>query len=79
MAVEKITTMGDSIVLTLPKSVLEQLNVQIGDRIDISIVDNLLIGRPADNIEEDEKVDEIVQDLVNRRRRVYEALAAGTQ
>ena len=73
------TTMGDSVVLTLSKSVLEQLGVEVGDQIDVAVVDKSAVIRSLKEAQQTQKLDDIVHCLISCRWEVYEQLATGAE
>ena len=79
MAIERITTIGDLVVLTLSKSLLEQLGIEVGDQVDVSVVDKSIVIRSLEGAERAQKLDKIVHGLISRRREVYVELATGVE
>ena len=79
MTLRTITTIGDSAALLLTAEVLNQVGVQVGDEVDVSVVDRTLIVRPLDEVEREKTFSEGMESLLKRRKRLYEALAKGPE
>lgn len=73
-----ITSIDNTPMLQLTQEVLDQVGVQVGDEVDLTIVNRTLILRPLEEVEREETVASLARVLFERRRRVYEALAEGT-
>lgn len=77
MAQRRITAVGNSAALLLPPDVLQQLGLQVGDEVDLSIVEHKLIVRSLDEAERAQRINEVTQDVLQRRQAVYRELAKG--
>lgn len=77
MAVGKIIQIDDMISLTLPKSLLEQLGLMVGDEVNVDIVDNRIVAQSKAQTDHEERLSKIAQGLIERRSEVYKALAGG--
>ncbi len=74
-----ITAIDNAPMLQLPQEVLDQVGVQIGDEVDVTVVNRTLIVRPLEEVEREQTIAALTRALFERRRRVYEALAAGAE
>lgn len=76
---EHIVAQGDLATLPLSQKILDDLNLKVGDEIDLSVVDGVLVIQPVRTAQPPKDIEDIVQGLLKRRRRVYEELAAGAE
>ncbi len=79
MSRKQITETGHSAALLLSPEILEELGVNVGDEVDVSIVDRTLILRPLDEVERAKKIDAATSIVFERRRSAYEELAKGVE
>ena len=79
MTTERIVAMGDSVVLTLPQTVLEDLGIKIGDEVDVAVIDNVLVARSVDETERAKKLEEATALIFEKYGDVFKALAAGAE
>lgn len=79
MTVERIVMMGDAVVLTLSESVLKELSIEVGDQVDVAIVDNMLVARSVKEAERAEKLNEATARVFEKYGDVFKALAAGAE
>jgi antitoxin component of MazEF toxin-antitoxin module len=77
MSRQKITTIDNVPALILPLELIEQIGIEIGDEVDLAVVDNTLVLRSLADLDRANKIAEITQSLIERRRVVYERLAEG--
>jgi antitoxin component of MazEF toxin-antitoxin module len=77
MAHQKITTVNNTAALLLTPDVLDQMGISIGDDVEVTLVDRTLILRPLAEVEREQAVAVLTQALLERRHRVYAALAEG--
>jgi len=75
MSRKQITKIGDSAALLLPQDVLDQIGIEVGDEVDLAVVDRKLILRPLDEAEREERCETATKDILRRRRSAYERLA----
>ncbi len=73
MTTVKITTVGNSVGIVLPKELLERMRVSKGDRLHVSETPNGLELTPYD--EEFAKQMEVAEQVMRRRRDVLRKLA----
>lgn len=79
MTTEQVVAMGDSVVLTLPKTVLEDLGIQIGDQVDVAIVDHMLVARSSSETERAKRIEEATALIFEKYDDVFKALAKGAE
>ena len=77
MAVGKIVQIDDVVSVTLPKALLEQLGLSIGDEVNVDIVDNRIVAESKTQTSHEDRLSEIAKGLIQRRADVYKALAGG--
>jgi putative addiction module antidote len=77
MLTKKITTLGNSAAVVLPKDVLQMMNVQIGDEVELKLIDRTLVLRPISEKAREELVDAAIDGVFVRRRVLLEKLAQG--
>lgn len=75
MSPVSVVPVGDSAGLILPPSLLESLGVKIGDVLDATLEGNLLILRPAGDPARRQRVEEITQEVFDRRGDAFRRLA----
>jgi len=74
-----IGAIGDSGALLLTPEVLEQVGMQVGDEVDVSVLDRTLIVRPLADVEREEAFTAAMNYVLKRHKRLYEALAKGPE
>jgi antitoxin component of MazEF toxin-antitoxin module len=72
---QRITTVEKSAAIILPQDMLNQMGINIGDEVEVSIVDRTLILRPLDEVKRARKIDAATKTLFQRRKSAYERLA----
>ena len=70
-----IVSHGDSAAVVLPASVLESIGLRIGDVLEATLGDRQLILRPVEDAARRQLLQEITQDVFERRREAYQRLA----
>lgn len=75
MAQQQITQVGHEAALVLPPDVLEQTELHIGDTIEISVVDGMLVIVPLQDAEHELKIQEATRKVLARRHSAYQRLA----
>lgn len=73
----KITKVGNEFMLPLPAEILQEIGVAEGEEINVSVESKTLVARSLSRVELEKKVDEIVLDLLEKRRSAYQTLAEG--
>jgi antitoxin component of MazEF toxin-antitoxin module len=66
---------GDSAAVILPASLLELIGLQVGDVLEATVRERELILRPVKDDARRRLLDEITQEVLERRRDAYERLA----
>jgi antitoxin component of MazEF toxin-antitoxin module len=77
MSRKRIDTSKDSAAILLPQEMLDQLGINAGDEVDISVVDGTLILRPLEEVERPRKIEDATNTVFERRKDAYEQLAKG--
>jgi antitoxin component of MazEF toxin-antitoxin module len=67
MARERITAVGESAALFLPKEVLDKLGIAIGDEVELSLIDRTLLLQPLDEADRAQQLAAITQTVFARR------------
>jgi antitoxin component of MazEF toxin-antitoxin module len=75
MSRERLTTVGGSAALLLPKDVLDKLGIAIGDEVEISLVDRTLILQPLDEADRAQQLRALTKSVFARRYSAYTRLA----
>lgn len=70
-----IVSHGDSAAIILPASILESTGLGIGDVLEVTIADRQLVLRPIEEAVRRKLLQEITQDVFDRRRDAYQRLA----
>ena len=76
---KRIDTSEDSAAILLPQEVLDELGINAGDEVDLSVVDGTLILRPLEETERARKIDEATNTVFERRKSAYVQLAKGVE
>ncbi|MBX2998203.1 MAG: hypothetical protein KF893_06785 [Caldilineaceae bacterium] len=80
MTQTRITTIGGSAAVLISTEILEQMGVQIGDAVDVAVVDNTLVVRRVDEDDKPERtLEEIIDEIFERRADAYRRLAEGAE
>ena len=79
MSRKRIDVSKDSTAIILPQDVLDQLGINAGDEVDMSVVDGTLILRPLDEVERAHRIEEATDTVFERRKSAYEQLAKGIE
>jgi antitoxin component of MazEF toxin-antitoxin module len=79
MSRERITAVGESAALLLPKDVLDKLGIAIGDEVELSLVDRTLILQPLDEADRARKLAAVTKTVFERRQSAYTRLAQGAE
>ncbi len=70
-----IVAHGDTAAVVLPASVLEAFGLQVGDVMEATVGEGELILRPMEDTARRRLLDEITQEVFERRRDAYQRLA----
>lgn len=76
---ERITAVGESAALLLPKNILNQLGIAIGDEVELSLIDRTLVLQPLDEAERATKLSTATKTVFDRRQSAYTRLAQGPE
>ncbi len=79
MSRERITAIGESAALLLPKEVLDKLGITIGDEVELSLIDRTLLLQPLDEANRAQQLAAITQTVFARRQRAYTQLTQGPE
>ena len=79
MSRERITAVGESAALLLPKDVLDKLGIAIGDEVELSLIDRTLILQPLDEADRGQKLGAVTKTVFERRQSAYTRLAQGAE
>lgn len=79
MSRKRIDTSKDSAAILLPQEVLDQLGINAGDEVDLSVVGRTLILRPLEEAERARKIEQVTDTVFQRRKSAYEQLAKGIE
>src|SRR5262249_62147311 len=79
MSRERITAVGESAAVLLPKEVLDKLGIAIGDEVELSLIDRTLMLQPLDEANRAQQLAAITKAVFTRRQRAYTELAQGPE
>ena len=79
MSRKRIDTSKDSAAVLLPQDILDQLGINAGDEVDLSVVDGTLILRPLEEAERLLRIEAATDAVFERRKSAYEELAKGIE
>ena len=79
MSRERITAVGETAVLLLPKEVLDKLGIAIGDEVELSLIDRTLLLQPLDEAARGQQLAAITNRVFVRRQSAYTQLAQGPE
>lgn len=77
MTRQTITTVNNLPALILSADILDQLGVAVGEEVDITLVEQTLVMRSSAVAQREQRVEALIQSLLERRSQVYTALAEG--
>ena len=79
MSRERITAVGESATILLPKEVLDKLGIASGDEVELSLIDRTLMLQPLDEANRAQQLAAITKAVFARRQRAYTQLAQGPE
>ena len=79
MSRERITAVGESAAILLPKEVLDKLGIAIGDEVELSLIDRTLMLQPLAEADRAQQLAALTQTVFARRQRAYTELAQGPE
>ncbi|OHA68237.1 MAG: hypothetical protein A3A27_00130 [Candidatus Wildermuthbacteria bacterium RIFCSPLOWO2_01_FULL_47_18] len=75
---QKVLKVGSSAAVTIPKDILKELGVRIGDRVKLRFNEakrTIVIGPEKETSKEDQRIARLTLDFINRYRKDLESLA----
>jgi antitoxin component of MazEF toxin-antitoxin module len=79
MSRERITAVGETAALLLPKDVLDKLGIAIGEEVELSLIDRTLMLQPLDEAVRGQQLAAITKTVFARRQNAYTQLAQGPE
>jgi antitoxin component of MazEF toxin-antitoxin module len=79
MSRERITAVGKSAAILLPKEVLDKLGIAIGDEVELSLIDRTLMLQPLDEADRAQQLAAKTKSVFARRQHAYTQLAQGPE
>jgi antitoxin component of MazEF toxin-antitoxin module len=79
MSRERLTAVGESVALILPKEALERLGIASGDEVEVSLHDRTLLLQPLDEAERSQQLAILTKSVFTRRQNAYARLAQGPE
>ena len=76
---KRITTVGSSAAIVLSKDLLKLMDIEVGDEVEISVIDRALVLRSVADVARAMKVKSAVDDVFERRKTLLTKLAAGVE
>ncbi len=77
MLTKKVTALGNSAAIVLPKDILAMMNIGIGDEVELSMVDKSLVVKPLTEKARQELFQSALQTVMVERKELLERLAKG--
>jgi antitoxin component of MazEF toxin-antitoxin module len=77
MLTKKITQLGNSAAIVLPKDILALMNIGIGDEVELSMMDKTLVIKSISEKERQEIIKNAADKVFLRRKSMLEHLAKG--
>ena len=74
---KKISSVGNSAAIVLSREVLKLMNLEIGDEVELSVLDQALIVRSAQEADRSERVRRAADRVFVRRKGLLARLAEG--
>ena len=72
---KKITTIGNSAAVMVPREFLAQMGVQVVDEVELTMENRTLLVRSVEQVARDEKVQAAADDVFRIRRSALKRLA----
>ena len=79
MSRERITAVGESAALLLPKEVLDKLGIAIGDEVELSLIARTLMLQSLDEADRAQQLATLTKAVFARRQHAYTQLAQGPE
>lgn len=77
MSETQVFNHGDAPAIALGAEHLDALGVRVGDSVEVSVVNGQLVVRPIDEQSRKKMISAAIEDVMQRRRSVFEELAKG--
>jgi putative addiction module antidote len=77
MLTKKITQLGNSAAIVLPKDILALMNIGIGDEVELTMIDKTLVVKSISEKERQEIIKNAADKVFLRRKSMLEHLAKG--
>jgi len=74
---KKVTAVGNSAAIVLSRDLLQLLDLEVGQEVELSVIDRTLVVRSAQEAERGELVSRAANRVFERRRGLLTRLAAG--
>ena len=74
---KKISSVGNSAAIVLSRDVLKLMNLEIGDEVELSVLDRALVVRSAEDADRNERMRQIADRVFMRRKGLLARLAEG--
>lgn len=78
-SIEKIETINGKTVLVLSPELMAEMELTVGDEVEIATVDRTLTMRPIEEGERAKLIADLSEKFIQERRNVYKALAEGAK
>lgn len=73
----QVTKIGENFMLPLSAEVMQQIGFDEGEEISLTVENKTLVARPLARAALENRVDEIVTNLLEKRKSAYQILAEG--
>ena len=77
MLTKKITQLGNSAAIVIPKDILALMNLGIGDEVEIKMVEKTLVVKPLSENARQELFETALRQVMTERKSMLETLAKG--
>jgi antitoxin component of MazEF toxin-antitoxin module len=74
---KKISSVGNSAAIVLSRDVLRLMDLEIGDEVELSVLDQALIVRSTQEVERSERVRRAADRVITQRKGLLARLAEG--
>ena len=74
---KRITAVGNSAAIVLSRDLMKLMNLEIGDEVEISVLDRALVVRSAEEVQRAQRVERAADQVFERRSRLLARLAQG--
>lgn len=77
MLTKKITQLGNSAAIVLPKDILAMMNIGIGDEVELTMNEKTLVLKPLSENAKQQLFDTALKQVMIERKELLERLAKG--